>query len=222
MKINRKKVLAGMVLLLTVNTAYAGDFFSNTILTNARNNGVNSAPGFDPCAGPRVGDVCVKTTGSLLALDNVGVGALFSSTGHGAVTDNMFGVVERSADLGLCNVGSEVPGQNKLNCGDMRQSPEAQGQTVLPGSNLTTFTASDPSLGDNFCQTEMCESTVFQNAFTQSSSSSLSSQSIEQSVEGMPTSFAMSTNIATTPSSVTANWTQQISSSSGFVQVFGE
>jgi hypothetical protein len=82
---------------------------------------------------------------------------MFAKLGPGAVTDNMFGIVERPTGSALqdCNpgasitlVGSSIFGSNLLNCGDAKYDPTLQGQSIPPtggagGSVLTSAMATN-------------------------------------------------------------------------------
>ncbi|MCG3117253.1 MAG: hypothetical protein LLH30_16415 [Candidatus Manganitrophus sp. SA1] len=140
------------ILAFSVQGAYAQalDFFSNTQSLDLRSSGSDGAPGFNPCAG---GTVVNSTTctgapgGSEPLLDPLNLGngtttaGLFEKTGPGAVTDNMFGIVERPASPLTCGAqgaGVLAGGVGSLNCGDGKFDPSTQDQTIpTSGTNLT-------------------------------------------------------------------------------------
>lgn len=141
------------ILALSVQGAYAQalDFFSNTQSLDLRSSGSNGAPGFNPCAGG-VNPTSTSCTGApggseplldALNLGNSGTNTagLFERTGPGAVTDNMFGIVERPASPLTCGTqGAGVldGGVGSLNCGDGKFDPSTQNQTIpTSGTNLT-------------------------------------------------------------------------------------
>jgi|SRR5579884_1537271 len=154
-------VLGIGILALSAQGAFAQtlDFFSNTQNLDQRTNGTNGAPGFNPCVG---GTTVNSTTCSgapssappLLDPANLGVSGigpaatagLFEKTGPGAITDNMFGIVERPANplvcgsqgAGVLSGGSGAIGSTgTLNCGDGKFDQTLQGQTIpTAGSNL--------------------------------------------------------------------------------------
>lgn len=168
MKIFRKALATSMFLLggvfIGAGVSFAVDANFNTQSSDIRSDSANPAnPGFNPCVtGSRsAAGVCSATTGSLLAADNLGNNAapgLFTILGPGAVTDNMFGLVERPADPGICGAQSN-PGTNslgtatpKLNCGDVRFDPGTQGQTIPVGNNtLTSPITATFLLSADFC-----------------------------------------------------------------------
>lgn len=145
-------VLSIGILAFSVQGVYAQalDFFSNTQSLDLRSSGSDGAPGFNPCAG---GTTVNSTTctgapgGSEPLLDplNLGNGSttagLFERTGPGAVTDNMFGIVERPANPLTCGAqgaGVLAGGVGSLNCGDGKFDPSTQNQTIpTSGTPLT-------------------------------------------------------------------------------------
>jgi len=127
------------------------DFFSSTQSTDLRSSGSNGAPGFNPCAG---GTTVNSTTctgapvGAKPLLDPINLGdnatntaGLFEKTGPGAITDNMFGIIERPASPLVCGAqgaGVLAGGVGSLNCGDGKFDPSTQNQTIpTVGTNLT-------------------------------------------------------------------------------------
>lgn len=146
-------VLGIGILAFSVQGAYAQalDFFSNTQSLDLRSNGSNGDPGFNPCAG---GTTVTSTqcSGAPVAarplLDAVNLGdsgtntaGLFERTGPGAITDNMFGIVERPTNPLVCGglgAGVLAGGVGSLNCGDGKFDPSTQNQTLpTSGTNLT-------------------------------------------------------------------------------------
>lgn len=139
------------ILALSVQGAYAQalDFFSNTQSLDLRSTGSNGAPGFNPCAGGTTvnSTTCTGAPGGsepLLDALNLGNGTtagLFEKTGPGAVTDNMFGIVERPVNPLTCGAqgaGVLAGGVGSLNCGDGKFDPSTQDQTIpTSGTNLT-------------------------------------------------------------------------------------
>jgi|GEM_PF-6409274 len=133
------------------------------------NNFAKNNPGFDPCLSPtgiQSGAKCDgATTGSnipLLSAANFGGatndnlhrdGGFFTSTGYGAVTDNMFGAVSQIVNCGrdgicgganaaddndptLCgNPAVDTGVATGVNCGNLRFNPTAENQKIPQGSN---------------------------------------------------------------------------------------
>ncbi|MBI3803364.1 MAG: hypothetical protein HY282_06335 [Nitrospirae bacterium] len=137
------------ILALSCQAAFAqsNDFFSNTQSTDLRAAaGTPTAPGFDPCRGGTTinSTTCSgATAGSEPLLDAVNLTTLFPKLGPGAVTDNMFGKVERptGAFILQCNSGASF-GADRLNCGDGKWDPSLEGQTLpTAGTNLTSAMA---------------------------------------------------------------------------------
>lgn len=146
-------VLGIGILAFSVQGAYAQalDFFSNTQSLDQRSSGSDGKPGFNPCAG---GTTVNSTTctgapaGSKPLLDEINLGnsgtntaGLFEKTGPGAITDNMFGIIERPASPLVCGAqgaGVLAGGVGSLNCGDGKFDPATQNQTIpTSGTNLT-------------------------------------------------------------------------------------
>lgn len=146
-------VLGIGILAFSTQGAYAqsNDFFSSTQSLDKRSNGTTGAPGFDPCAG---GTTVTSTqcsgapAGAKPLLDALNLGdtgtntaGLFEKTGPGAITDNMFGIVERPANPLQCGgqgAGILWSGVGSLNCGDGKFDPATQNQTIpTVGTNLT-------------------------------------------------------------------------------------
>lgn len=149
-------VLGIGILAFSVQGAHAQalDFFSNTQSLDKRSSGSDGSPGFNPCAG----GTTISTTecsgadpGSEPLLDPLNLGngtttaGLFQKTGPGAVTDNMFGIVERPANPLACGAqgaGVLFNGVGSLNCGDGKFDPTTQDQTIpTSGVNLTAAMA---------------------------------------------------------------------------------
>lgn len=183
-------VLGVGILAFSVQGAFAqsNDFFSNTILTGERSSGTDGKPGFNPCAG---GTTVNSTTCSGAAtpplLDAANLLNLFPKLGPGAITDNMFGKVERPTGNAIlaCNAGA-VFDANLLNCGNAKWDPSTQGQTIPTVGNIlnapmaantsidmascaagTTETAcTSPSIDSSFHHTQL------ENAFVWNTSTS--------------------------------------------------
>jgi hypothetical protein len=145
-------VLGIGILAFSVQGAYAQalDFFSNTQSLDKRSSGSDGAPGFNPCTGDAgaTSTSCSPTNGDipLLHVNNIGnsgtnTAGLFEKTGPGAITDNMFGIVERPASPLQCGPqGAAIlfGGVGSLNCGDGKFDPATQSQTLpTSGTNLT-------------------------------------------------------------------------------------
>lgn len=153
-------VLAMVVgIFYAMPTSWAVDPNINTQSTDLRSNGSDGSPGFNPClGGTRDTDgVCggAVSASALLSPANL---TLFTTLGPGAVTDNMFGIIEQPASPGSCgaqgSAGVNDVGTNKLNCGDVRFDPGTQGQTGLTGDNDLMTTAPvnmNNSLSADFC-----------------------------------------------------------------------
>lgn len=150
-------VLAIGVLAFSVQGAFAqsNDFFSNTQSTDQRAAAATpTAPGFDPCRG---GTTISSTqcsgapAGSEPLLDAINLAGLFPKLGPGAVTDNMFGKIERPVNPLSC-AGASAFGSNLLNCGDGKYDPTTQGQTIPNvGTNLTTALALNTPIDMTSC-----------------------------------------------------------------------
>lgn len=140
------------ILAFSVQGAYAQslDFFSSTQSLDQRSSGTNGAPGFNPCTGDAAptSTSCAPTNGDipLLHTNNLGnsgtnTAGLFERTGPGAITDNMFGIVERPTNPLVCGglgAGVLAGGVGSLNCGDGKFDPSTQNQTLpTSGTNLT-------------------------------------------------------------------------------------
>jgi hypothetical protein len=146
-------VLGLGILAFSVQGAYAqsNDFFSNTQSLDERSSGSDGKPGFNPCAGDPspTSTSCLPTNGNipLLHANNLGnsgtnTAGLFEKTGPGAITDNMFGIVERPANPLQCEsvqgAGVLFNGVGSLNCGDGKFDPSTQNQTIpTAGTPLT-------------------------------------------------------------------------------------
>ncbi|NKE72471.1 hypothetical protein [Candidatus Manganitrophus noduliformans] len=146
-------VLGIGILAFSVQGAYAQalDFFSNTQSLDKRSSGSDGAPGFNPCAGgttQTTTECSGAPGGSEPLLDALNLGdsvantaGLFEKTGPGAITDNMFGIVERPATPLVCGAqgaGVLAGGVGSLNCGDGKFDPSTQDQTIpTSGTNLT-------------------------------------------------------------------------------------
>lgn len=158
-----KKLL--LFLTLTVGILYfvpmswAVDPNINTQSTDLRSNGSDGNPGFNPCLGGTrdTNGVCGGAV-SAAALLSPSKLTLFTTLGPGAVTDNMFGIIEVPVAPGTCGaegtVGVNDVGTNKLNCGNVHFDPGTQGQTGLTGNNQLTTTAPvnmNNSLVADFC-----------------------------------------------------------------------
>lgn len=146
-------VLGIGILAFSVQGAHAqsNDFFSNTQSLDQRSSGTDGKPGFNPCAGGTTvtGTQCSGApVGAKPLLDAINLGdsstntaGLFEKTGPGAVTDNMFGIVERPANplqCGAQGAGVLFGGVGSLNCGDGKFDPSTQNQTIpTSGTNLT-------------------------------------------------------------------------------------
>lgn len=128
--------------------AQSNDFFSNTQSLDLRSSGSNGAPGFNPCAGgvnPTSTSCTGAPAGSEPLLDPINLGngttaGLFEKTGPGAVTDNMFGIVERPANPLTCSGQGAglLSGTGTLNCGHGKFDPSTQGQTIPTSGTLLT------------------------------------------------------------------------------------
>jgi hypothetical protein len=172
-----KRVLILLVLLwggifILSEVSWAVDPNVNTQLSNARSNGTNGNPGFDPCLGGTrdANGQCGGAATGLLKPSNLTT--LFPTLGPGAVTDNMFGLITNvnaagvTMDTTRCSaIGANTTTssaaladpaglQPGLNCGDIRFTVGNQGQTVPPGDNtLQTPTpiAMNTSMTADFC-----------------------------------------------------------------------
>ncbi len=133
----------------------------NTQSSDLRSNGTNGNPGFNPCLGGTrsAAGVCSATAATtLLSTANLGSGGtlgLFGKLGPGAVTDNMFGIIEQPSDPDACAVSVQLVGTNRLNCGQSTWLPFFQ-EITLPatpdGTNsLTTAFTSITTLQADFC-----------------------------------------------------------------------
>src|SRR5581483_876008 len=139
--------------------AQSNDFFSSTQSTDLRATAASpAAPGFDPCrggtAGGGSGNSASSCTGAgankpLLDPSNLGdsvsnTAGLFARLGPGAVTDNMFGIIEHPANPLQCGGAGAIAGGNALNCGDGKVDETSQGQ-VIPqvGAILSSFMATN-------------------------------------------------------------------------------
>jgi hypothetical protein len=148
--------------------AQSKDFFSNTQSDNQRATALTqTAPGFDPCrGGTATSTSCTRGAGVLDAnaplLDPIHLGntttqtaGLFGKLGPGAVTDNMFGIIEHPADPLACGAqqaGLLAGGVGSLNCGDGKFDVATQGQTIPPdGLNLTTAMATNTPIDMTSC-----------------------------------------------------------------------
>ncbi len=144
-------VLGIGILAFSVQGAFAQsrDFFSNTQSLDLRSSGSDGAPGFNPCTGDAgaTSTSCSPTNGDipLLHVDNLGnsgtnTAGLFEKTGPGAVTDNMFGIVERPASPLTCSGQGAglLSGTGTLNCGHGKFDPSTQGQTIPTSGTLLT------------------------------------------------------------------------------------
>lgn len=139
--------------------AQSNDFFSSTQSADLRASAATpEAPGFDPCRGGTAGaggSSCTGAGANKPLLDPINLGdtatntaGLFAKLGPGAVTDNMFGVVERPANPQQCTTGGGTFGSNLLNCGEGKWDPSFQGQTIPPlggagGAILTSAMATN-------------------------------------------------------------------------------
>lgn len=165
-------VLGIGILAFSVQGAFAQskDFFSNTQSTDLRSSGSNGAPGFNPCAGGTATSTsCTGApAGAKPLLDAVNLGdtatntaGLFEQTGPGAVTDNMFGIIERPVNplkcggqgAGVLGGGSGIgSGPGSLNCGDGKYDPATQGQDIpTAGANLTAAMAVNTPIDMTSC-----------------------------------------------------------------------
>ncbi len=140
-------VFSAGFLLMSAKTIHAQvDFIRSTIAVNHRSSpvrGQTTFPGFNPCDSLTATSTnCpITTAGPLLSKFNIdptpsATTGLFSLTGPGAITDNMFGIVEDvSANPGLCGLfaddGARHIGAGELNCGEIRVDPWTQGVGIL-------------------------------------------------------------------------------------------
>jgi hypothetical protein len=143
--------------------AQSKDFFSNTQSDNQRATATaQTAPGFDPCRGGTTvnSTTCTGAPGGLALLDPSHLGnsatqtaGLFGKLGPGAVTDNMFGIIEHPADPLACgaeSAGLLAGGVGSLNCGDGKFDPATQGQSIpTAGANLATAMATNTPIDMN-------------------------------------------------------------------------
>lgn len=131
----------------------------NTQSTDLRSNGTDGSPGYNPCLGGTrdANGLCGGSVNpaALLSPSNL---SLFSRLGPGAVTDNMFGIIEQPSNPASCGPtgggGSIEVGQNELNCGDILFNPKNQAQENLGGKNTLTTTAPvnfNDSFNADFC-----------------------------------------------------------------------
>lgn len=154
------------ILAFSVQGAYAQalDFFSNTQSLDLRSSGSDGAPGFNPCTGDAgaTSTSCSPTNGDipLLHVNNLGnsgtnTAGLFEKTGPGAITDNMFGIIERPPDPLTCSgqgAGLLDAGVGSLNCGHGKFDPSTQGQTIpTSGTNLTGVMAVNTPIDMTSC-----------------------------------------------------------------------
>lgn len=138
--------------------AQANDFFSSTQSDNQRSTATTpTAPGFDPCrGGTATATSCVAPLASsppLLDPRNLGDNAtntagLFAKLGPGAVTDNMFGIIERPTNPLACGgISVFTGGPGELNCGSTKFDLTSQNQTIpTVGTNLTTAMVSNTTI----------------------------------------------------------------------------
>lgn len=151
-------VLLGFI--FSISIVWAVDPNINAQSTDLRSNGADGSPGFNPCLGGTrdTNGLCGGSANpaALLSPQNL---TLFSKLGPGAVTDNMFGIVEQPLNPGACGPtgsgGSSEVGGNELNCGNVFFNPRNQGQTNLGGKN-TLMTASPVNFNMNF-NGDFCE-----------------------------------------------------------------
>jgi len=139
-------------------TVEAVDPNINTQSSDLRSNGSDGNPGFNPCLGGTrsAAGVCSATAATtLLSTVNVGSGGtlgLFGKLGPGAVTDNMFGIIEQPSDPATCAQGNQVVGLNRLNCGQQAWETGSQAQIIPTGT--TTLSSAFTTLTDfqaDFC-----------------------------------------------------------------------
>lgn len=155
-------LLVGGIFLVS-GVGFATDANFNTQSADLRSNGSNGNPGFDPCVGgSNVNGTCTATAaGVLLSTATVGTGStpgLFEKLGPGAVTNNMFGVIDNPASPGVCSPQStgaaSTVGTGTLDCGSVRWDPTTQGQTLPAGNNtlnLNTPITMNTSFSGDFC-----------------------------------------------------------------------
>jgi hypothetical protein len=156
--------------------AQSSDFFSSTNRKDLR--GGNS-PGFDPCAGGNreAGGACGGPATGLLKPANLS--DLFPSLGPGAITHNMWGIINnrdaegRVINTAVCQLLEEPPfvlanGMIAgLNCGNLLSDPTVQGQTIPGGENTlnSPFGSNVPMEGDFSPESGAHMGILFSNAF---------------------------------------------------------
>lgn len=155
-------VVAGLVPQTVL--AQTADFNINTQVVDLRSSGSNGPdalnPGFDPCAGGTRSSagVCEGTAIGLLKPTNLT--ALFPTLGTGAVTDNMFGRIAVNSSPNCTSFDSAGSGfQAGLNCGDLRSTPDSQGQSIpetldtagSPINTLSDIFSTDNAFTGDFC-----------------------------------------------------------------------
>jgi len=135
--------------------SWAVDPNINTQSTDLRSSGSDGNPGFNPCVGGTrdSNGVCGGSVSAAALLSPANL-TMFTTLGPGAVTDNMFGIIEQPASPGTCGAESSAVGTNTLNCGNARWIPGTQGQTGMTGDNSLTTTAPvnmNTTLSADFC-----------------------------------------------------------------------
>ncbi len=147
-------LIMAMGVLSFVHLSWAVDPNVNTQSTDVRSDGSNGNPGFNPCLGGTrdANGVCGGAVNAAALLSPANL-TMFTTLGPGAVTDNMFGIIEQDATPGTCGTGAV--GSNDLNCGDARFNPSQQGQSSLTAADnsLTTTAPVDMNntLSADFC-----------------------------------------------------------------------
>lgn len=145
--------------------AQSKDFFSNTQLLGQRSNGSDGRPGFNPCGtGTASADGCGGTASANALLNPLTID-LFGKAGPGALTDNMFGKIERPVNPDRCSAGPV--GTNTLNCGNARFDPDTQGQTIPTAGSLlsSAMTVNNPLDMESGTGTDAHIAMQFENGF---------------------------------------------------------